>query len=145
MQQIAWYYLFLLCLHNALPFICTSWIKQSVSIQIQFDDISARILREHFALIHTFMQKLEVCSKFSLCVQMTRGVELNLTNRKRVRERIEPKSGCESSPDYRDHKKPCYCATPAHFHTVHVTDFLGQNRKKLKRSSKEKRVILRFD
>ena len=64
MQQIAWYYLFLLFLHNALLFICTSWINQ-LAIHIQFDDISVRILREHFALIHTFMQKLEVYSKFS--------------------------------------------------------------------------------
>jgi len=83
MQQIAWYYLSLLRFHNALLFICTSWIKQSVAIHIQFEDISARILREHLALIQTFMQKLEVRSKFSLCVQTTRGVELNLTARKR--------------------------------------------------------------
>ena len=55
-----------------------------MAIHIQFDDISVRILCEHLALIQTFMQKLEVRSKFSLCVQMMRGVELDLTTRKTV-------------------------------------------------------------
>lgn len=105
-----------------------------MEIHIQLD-IAACILREYLALTQTFMQKLEVRSKFSVCVQMTRGVELNKTTWKRVSGnylsagKIEPKSGCESSPDYRAHKQPRYCATPAHFHTVHVTDFFLDKRK----------------
>jgi hypothetical protein len=142
MQQISVVLVILACFHNVLLFICTSWINQSVEIHIQFD-ITARNVREHLALIQIFMQKLDVRSKFSACLQMTRRVELNLTTWKRVSGnylsagKIEPKSGCESSPDYRAHKQPRYCATPAHFHIVHVTDFFWTREKKLKKISKE--------